>query len=171
HSTPRRPGRVGRAGATRAAARLHRAGAVHRHRGGDRADRAAGLSNERPGQAHCGNRGARARKRCVTVQPANHSHIIEQIVSMVAERGYAQTKVSEVTARTDVTRAHFYELFKDKEDCFLEAQRKLAATMVEEVRQSIAAAPAGAAAQAVLAALTDFAEQRAPAFTFITHEA
>ena len=90
---------------------------------------------------------------------------------MVAERGYAQTKVSEVTARTDVTRAHFYELFKDKEDCFLEAQRKLAATMVKEVRQSIAAAPAGAAAQAVLAALTDFAGQSPPAFTFITHEA
>jgi AcrR family transcriptional regulator len=107
----------------------------------------------------------------VRAKSGDRSHIIEAFVSMVAERGYAQTKVSEVTVRADVTRAHFYELFRDREDCFLQAQRELTAAMVDDARQAIAAANPGAAVQAALAALTDFADQRVAAFTFITHEA
>jgi AcrR family transcriptional regulator len=107
----------------------------------------------------------------VTAQPGNRSRIVEEFVSMVAERGYLQIKVSELTARAGVARAHFYELFKGKEDCFLVAQRELAATMVDDVRRAIAAADPGAAVQAALAALTDFADQKPEAFTFLTHEA
>lgn len=90
---------------------------------------------------------------------------------MVAERGYVQTRVSELPARAGVARAHFYELFKDKEHCFLAAQRELATTMVDEVRQAIAAADPGAALQTALGALTDFADRKPAAFSFITHEA
>jgi AcrR family transcriptional regulator len=107
----------------------------------------------------------------MTAQPGNRSQIIEEFVSLVADRGYPQTKVSELTARAGVARAHFYGLFNGKEDCFLAAQRELAATMVDGVGHAIAAADPGAALQAALAALIDFAEQKPAAFTFLTHEA
>jgi AcrR family transcriptional regulator len=36
----------------------------------------------------------------------------------VAEHGYANTAVADVLARSGVSRATFYQLFSDKEDCF-----------------------------------------------------
>ncbi len=36
----------------------------------------------------------------------------------VAEKGYANTVVQDVLARSGVSRATFYELFRDKDDCF-----------------------------------------------------
>jgi AcrR family transcriptional regulator len=44
-----------------------------------------------------------------------------------AERGYAATTVSQVTDRAGVSSATFYELFHDKEDCFLAAVREIIA--------------------------------------------
>jgi AcrR family transcriptional regulator len=107
----------------------------------------------------------------VTRQLADRSPITDAFVSMVAERGYVQTKVSDVTTRAGVSRAQFYALFKGKEECFLEAQRELAATLIDEIRRSLAAADSGAGTQAALAALSDFADQKPAEFTFITHEA
>jgi AcrR family transcriptional regulator len=36
----------------------------------------------------------------------------------VAEKGYANTVVADVVARSGVSRATFYQLFRDKDDCF-----------------------------------------------------
>ncbi len=129
------------------------------------------IGGERPGQVPRGRRGASVGEPAVTAQRGGQAQIIEQFVSIVAERGYVQTKVSELTARARVSRAHFYELFKGKEDCFLSAQRELAAELVDEVARAVAAAAPRGALKAALAALTDFAEQKPAEFTFVTHEA
>jgi AcrR family transcriptional regulator len=118
-----------------------------------------------------GSRSAPVSEPAVTTPPGDRSHILKEFVSLVAERGYVQAKVGELTARAGVARAHFYELFKGKEDCFLAAQRELAATMVDEVGRAIAAADSGAAVHAALAALTDFADEAPTACNFVTHEA
>jgi len=39
----------------------------------------------------------------------------------VGERGYAETSVKHVIARAGMSRKSFYELFDNKEDCFLQA--------------------------------------------------
>ena len=41
------------------------------------------------------------------------------MVSAVADRGYGETRVVDVVARAGVSRATFYQLFDDLEDCFL----------------------------------------------------
>jgi AcrR family transcriptional regulator len=107
----------------------------------------------------------------VTARPGDKAQIIDAFVSIVAERGYQQAKVSEVVARAGVARAQFYELFKGKEDCFLSAQRELAAELIDEVARAIAAAEPGGAMQAALATLTGSAAQKPGAFAFLTHEA
>ena len=52
----------------------------------------------------------------------SQSHrILEAIVEVVAEKGYAATRVADIVARAGVSRGTFYQQFRDKEDCFLAA--------------------------------------------------
>lgn len=61
----------------------------------------------------------------------------------VAEKGYANTVVADVVAWSGVSRATFYQMFRDKDDCFraaFEAHAELVAlvmtTGLEQLRQS-----------------------------------
>jgi AcrR family transcriptional regulator len=61
----------------------------------------------------------------------------------VAEKGYANTVVADAVQRSGVSRATFYQLFRDKDDCFraaYEAHAELVAlvmnTGLEQMRQS-----------------------------------
>jgi AcrR family transcriptional regulator len=47
--------------------------------------------------------------------------LLEAIVDVVAEKGYAATRVADIVARAGVSRATFYQQFRDKDDCFLAA--------------------------------------------------
>jgi AcrR family transcriptional regulator len=58
----------------------------------------------------------------------------------VAEVGYARTTVSHVTARARVSRKTFYDVFSDREDCFL----AVFCASVERARETIVAAAAPA---------------------------
>jgi AcrR family transcriptional regulator len=44
--------------------------------------------------------------------------VVAAMVDTVAEKGYAHTAVSDIIAGAQVSRATFYELFRDKDDCF-----------------------------------------------------
>jgi AcrR family transcriptional regulator len=54
-----------------------------------------------------------------TVTESQRTRIIDAMVSAVAERGYGETRVVDVVERAGVSRATFYDLFDDLEDCFL----------------------------------------------------
>ena len=47
--------------------------------------------------------------------------LLDAIANVVAEKGYAATRVADITDYAGVSRKTFYELFSDKEDCFLAA--------------------------------------------------
>jgi AcrR family transcriptional regulator len=47
--------------------------------------------------------------------------LLEAIANVVAEKGYAGTRVADITDYAGVSRKTFYELFTDKEECFLAA--------------------------------------------------
>jgi AcrR family transcriptional regulator len=47
--------------------------------------------------------------------------LVEAMLAAVAERGYQATSVADVIGRAGISRTTFYELFADKEDCFLAA--------------------------------------------------
>ncbi len=49
------------------------------------------------------------------------ARIITGMVEVVAERGVVRSTVAHVVARSGVSRRTFYELFNDREDCFLAA--------------------------------------------------
>jgi AcrR family transcriptional regulator/DNA-binding MarR family transcriptional regulator len=75
---------------------------------------------------------ARAQAMSVPAQPRvvdgrgdvvslQRARIITAMVEVVAERGVARSTVAHVVARSGVSRRTFYELFSDREDCFLAA--------------------------------------------------
>ena len=57
----------------------------------------------------------------------------------MAEQGYVKTTVADILARAGVSRATFYQLFRDREDCFQAAYRAnaelVAAAMTAELEQ------------------------------------
>lgn len=64
---------------------------------------------------------------------AARARIVDALVALVAERGYARTSVSRILELADVSSPVFYELFSDRHDCFLAAFD----TEIERVRAHV----------------------------------
>jgi AcrR family transcriptional regulator len=99
------------------------------------------------------------------------SRLLGAIVEIVARVGYPETKIGEIASQAGVSRATFYELFENKQACFVAAHRELAKGLVVETARAIADGEAARATDAVFATLVDYAEREPLAFGFLTHEA
>ncbi len=55
------------------------------------------------------------------VSAIQRSRMLVALVEVASERGVAQASVAHIVARAGVSRRTFYELFEDREDCFLAA--------------------------------------------------
>jgi AcrR family transcriptional regulator len=59
--------------------------------------------------------------------------IIEAVIEIAAERGYAETKIETILERADVDRAAFDRHFRGKYDCFLSTWRELNESCMREM--------------------------------------
>ena len=62
--------------------------------------------------------------------------MLDAIVELVAEHGYAGTTVGGIAARAGVSRTTFYEQFETKEDCFQAAYDAVCGRIVEAIAQA-----------------------------------
>jgi AcrR family transcriptional regulator/DNA-binding MarR family transcriptional regulator len=67
------------------------------------------------------------------VSAIQRSRMLVALVEVAAERGVAQASVAHIVARAGVSRRTFYELFEDREDCFLAAFDHALARATERV--------------------------------------
>lgn len=74
--------------------------------------------NVRPGDTHHGSTRRSPRGNVTEIQRAR---MLAATVEAVAELGYARLTVAQVIARARVSRKTFYDLFLDRDDCFLAA--------------------------------------------------
>jgi len=58
------------------------------------------------------------------------------MIGAVAEKGYGPTTVADVIAGAGISRATFYQLFSDKEDCFIAAHDELIDRLMEYVTKA-----------------------------------
>ncbi|HUA10401.1 MAG TPA: TetR/AcrR family transcriptional regulator [Solirubrobacteraceae bacterium] len=96
--------------------------------------------------------------------------LIAAIVAAVGANGYGQARVGDIAKRAGVSRATFYELFNDKQDCFVAAHLEYAPQLRREVQGAIdanAAQPVSAA----IGSLVAFAAREPDKFAFLTHHA
>jgi AcrR family transcriptional regulator len=71
------------------------------------------------------------------------------VIEEVAEKGYVHTSVAGILTRAGVSRLTFYQLFSDKEDCFVAASASragLLAEVLEAVGAEVASGQTGSAA-------------------------
>lgn len=85
-------------------------------------------------------RGAPPRIGRAFAPATQRERLLDGMARTVAARGYAATPVAEVLSAAGVSRRTFYELFADKEDCFLAAYDAIAALCT---RRLVAAYDAG----------------------------
>src|SRR6476469_2552594 len=71
--------------------------------------------------------------------------LVAAVAEACAERGYAETSVSDLARRAGVSTATFYKLFPGKRECALEAHRELLGRLLEEVDRACAEAGEGEA--------------------------
>jgi AcrR family transcriptional regulator len=82
--------------------------------------------------------------------------LLDAIANVVAEKGYAATRVADITEYAGVSRKTFYELFTDKEDCFLAAYDAITALLMDRMAKGLAAVADDSWEQQVSALLGEF---------------
>jgi AcrR family transcriptional regulator len=82
--------------------------------------------------------------------------LLDAIANVVAEKGYAATRVADITEYAGVSRKTFYELFTDKEDCFLAAYDAITALLMERMAGGLADVADGSWEARVRALLGEF---------------
>jgi AcrR family transcriptional regulator len=82
--------------------------------------------------------------------------LLDAIANVVAEKGYAATRVADITEYAGVSRKTFYELFDDKEDCFLSAYDAITALLMDRMAVGLAAVADGSWEDQVSALLGEF---------------
>src|SRR4051794_24270823 len=73
------------------------------------------------------------------VELSQRARLLQAATDAVAELGYVKTTVADILGRAGVSRATFYQLFSDKEDCFQAAYQAsadlVASIMANELEQ------------------------------------
>jgi AcrR family transcriptional regulator len=67
------------------------------------------------------------------IERSQRDRLLEATIRLVAEKGYAATKIADLTAEAGISRTTFYELFEDKEACFLAAYERAAERLLGAV--------------------------------------
>ncbi|MCW2994033.1 MAG: TetR/AcrR family transcriptional regulator [Conexibacter sp.] len=95
------------------------------------------LSGGPPGAGHL-PKGRHGLSRAFIVSN-QRERLLDAIANVVAEKGYAGTRVADITDYAGVSRKTFYELFTDKEDCFLAAYDAITALLMDRMARGLAA--------------------------------
>lgn len=70
------------------------------------------------------------------VHEVQRGRLLDAMADVIAEEGYLATTVHKVLTRARISRRTYYELFKDKEDCFLVAYDEIAEQVIETAKNA-----------------------------------
>jgi AcrR family transcriptional regulator len=82
--------------------------------------------------------------------------LLDAIANVVAEKGYSATRVADITEYAGVSRKTFYELFADKEDCFLAAYDAITALLMDRMARGLSSVVDASWEEQVSALLGEF---------------
>jgi AcrR family transcriptional regulator len=68
------------------------------------------------------------------VAASQRARLLEAVGRVVADRGYGGATIDEIVRRAGVSKMTFYEHFRDKEECFVEAYDAASQELLERVR-------------------------------------
>ena len=88
------------------------------------------------------------------VVASQRERILEAMVGAVARRGYATARVVDVIGRAGVSRKTFYQLFRDKEECFLAAHDEVVGRLFAAASKAFQSAAGQAWPERIRGAMT-----------------
>ncbi len=77
------------------------------------------------------------------VQASQRQRLLDAVLDVVGERGYAGATVADITTAAGVSRTTFYEQFRNKLDAFLAAYDEFGEAFLADVADTPAVAPVG----------------------------
>lgn len=94
------------------------------------------------------------------VHEVQRGRLLDALAEVLAEQGYLNTTVHKILKRAGISRRTFYEIFTDKENCFLAAYEEVADHVVMLVQRACrASGTPEARVEASLRAMLEFAER------------
>jgi AcrR family transcriptional regulator len=75
------------------------------------------------------------------IQRSQRERLLEATLRVVGELGYAATKIADLTSEAGISRTTFYELFEDKEACFLAAYDHATERLIGQISGAYEAEP------------------------------
>ena len=125
------------------------------------------LSRPEPGRLPSGRHGLTRE----AVAESQRGRLLFAMAEAVAENGYGPTSVSDVVERAGVSRRTFYELFPDKEACFLAAYETGVEIILGQIRRDVGALAAVDWRDRARTAVETYMRVLAgePAFAWATH--
>jgi AcrR family transcriptional regulator len=103
-------------------------------------------------------------------QADQRSRLLQTAVELIATSGYPQVRIGDIATAAGVSRATFYEQFRNKEDCFLAAHDQLAGRLIAQTTRALGGRR-DSAQNALVSAIVEFANREPLAFSFLTYEA
>jgi AcrR family transcriptional regulator len=97
--------------------------------------------------------------------------LLAGMVATANRHGYAGANVSSVIAAAGVSRPTFYEYFRDRDDCFLEALKDAQQQLLDRVARAVSSAPPQGALTASVEAVVGFASAAPAQALFLMSEA
>ena len=70
---------------------------------------------------------------------SQRERLLAAMTQLASSNGYAETSIADLTAGAGVSRQTFYELFTDKQECFLAAYQQAAGRVLEQIESIVAA--------------------------------
>ena len=90
---------------------------------------------------------------------------------LTARSGYTQARVGDLAGVAGVSRATFYEQFRNMEECFIAAHDELSQRLLAEAAGAVAGKARKRATSSMVGVITGFAARRPDEFSFLTYEA
>src|SRR3954469_11265595 len=77
----------------------------------------------------------------VAEQAPQRARLLDAMVQVVADKGYAAATVADAVRAARVSRGTFYALFASKESCFIEAYRRRVDALVDHIEHAVREEP------------------------------
>jgi len=110
--------------------------AMDKNLNGSVAEQAGKGTDDAAGHSTFWNVAPYARPSQAEVMETQRRRLFLGLSRAVARKGYAAASVADVLAEVRISRRTFYELFKDKEDCFLAAYELAHGALIQHVRKA-----------------------------------
>lgn len=70
------------------------------------------------------------------VQLSQRGRLIEAVAYCIHQKGYAATTVKDLIERAGISKATFYQIFKDKEDCYLHSFVRISSAHIKSLNEA-----------------------------------